>query len=154
MATVLNYFMLKITISFCFVILVFLQACVENNASQEEAIQQIYDVEKAFNDLAAEEGLQVAFSTFADDDAALNRGGRIIQGKDAIYKFYEGRSSDITLSWKPDFVEVSESLDMAYTYGGYTLTRPDSTGNPISSSGIFHTVWKKQADGSWKYVYD
>jgi ketosteroid isomerase-like protein len=30
----------------------------------------------------------------------------------------------------------------------------DSVGNKKDFKGIFHTVWKKQKDGSWKYVWD
>jgi len=43
---------------------------------------------------------------------------------------------------------------MAYTYGKYTMTIIDSAGESKVSNGIFHTVWKKQKDGSWKFVWD
>jgi ketosteroid isomerase-like protein len=43
---------------------------------------------------------------------------------------------------------------MAYTYGSYIFTTIDASGNKQESRGKFHTVWKKQADGSWKFVYD
>lgn len=36
----------------------------------------------------------------------------------------------------------------------YTYSVTDSTGETKSSSGIFHTVWKRQADGTWKFVWD
>ena len=58
------------------------------------------------------------------------------------------------LVWKPDYVDVSESGDLAYTYGKYTFTSRDSTGRKVVSKGIFHTVWKRQEDGSWKFVWD
>jgi len=61
---------------------------------------------------------------------------------------------NIKLDWTPDFVDVSESEDMAYSYGGYSFSALSSKGDTINSSGIFHTVWKKQLDGSWKYVWD
>ena len=57
-------------------------------------------------------------------------------------------------SWKPDFVDVSSSGDLGYTYGQYTFIRLDSIGNETASQGIFHTVWKRQSDGNWRFVYD
>lgn len=57
--------------------------------------------------------------------------------------------------WKPDTVIVAESGELVYTYGKYEHLEKDSVGNlKISSSGIFHTIWKKQKDGSWKFVWD
>jgi len=43
---------------------------------------------------------------------------------------------------------------MGYTYGKYIWSSTDPAGKPITFNGIFHTVWKKQPDGSWKYVWD
>ena len=61
---------------------------------------------------------------------------------------------DENLSWKPDFVDVSASGDLGYTYGHFTYSYTDSTGTIMESSGVFHTVWKRQADGSWLFVWD
>jgi ketosteroid isomerase-like protein len=58
------------------------------------------------------------------------------------------------VTWKPDFVDVSKDGEMAYTYGKFTWTFIDSLGNKNNFKGLFHTVWKKQKDGSWKYVWD
>jgi ketosteroid isomerase-like protein len=59
-----------------------------------------------------------------------------------------------SLVWKPDYVDVSKSGDLGYTYGTYNYTSLDSLGNEQSSSGVFHTVWKRQEDSSWKFVSD
>ena len=61
---------------------------------------------------------------------------------------------DEKLIWKPDFVDVSASGDLAYTYGAYTYSYKDSTGAIVEQGGIFHTVWKRQADGGWRFVWD
>jgi len=58
------------------------------------------------------------------------------------------------LLWKPEFVELSKSGDLGYTYVEYVFLKKDSSGNTIESKGIFHTVWKKQSDGKWKFVWD
>jgi ketosteroid isomerase-like protein len=54
-----------------------------------------------------------------------------------------------------DKVEVAQAGDMATSQGRFeeTYTDPDSKG-PVKVSGSFLTVYKKQADGSWKAVQD
>ncbi|MCK4822426.1 hypothetical protein KA005_42070 [bacterium] len=50
--------------------------------------------------------------------------------------------------------DVSESTDIGYTHGKYELKTTDSTGAKNTTYGYYITVWKKQADGSWKFVFD
>ncbi|MEI9943504.1 MAG: DUF4440 domain-containing protein [Chitinophagaceae bacterium] len=58
------------------------------------------------------------------------------------------------MTWTPDFIEVSENGDLGYTFGKYTWSTKDSAGQAQEYKGVFHTVWKKQEDGQWKYVWD
>lgn len=115
---------------------------------------EIIKTEKEFEAAAKTEGLASAFSRYADETAVISRGGRLIKGKDSIRVFYEKTSGDVHLTWTPDFVDVSESGDMGYTHGRYLYEATDSTGKPVQSRGIFHTVWKRQSDGSWRFVWD
>lgn len=117
--------------------------------------QEIYDVEASFALMAKEEGIAEAFKAFAADSAVLMRNNRIIKGKHQIFNTTKSSMADnATLTWKPDFVDVASSGDMAYTYGKYTYTTIDSLGQKQVSNGIFHTVWKRQSDGQWRFVWD
>ncbi len=125
--------------------------------SIEEWKKEIVKMERDFADMAVKEGIAKAFLTFAADEAVLMRNNSLIIGKESIQKHFENQKSslkDVKLTWKPDFVDVASSGDLAYTYGKYELTVTDSLDNENVSEGIFHTVWKKQADGSWKFVWD
>ena len=115
--------------------------------------EEIIKTEKEFEAAAKAEGLASAFSRFADSTAVINRGG-LVKGKDSIKWFYEKSRSGVHLTWSPDFVDVAASGDLGYTYGHYLYEATDSTGRPIQSRGIFHTVWKRQKDGSWRFVWD
>lgn len=116
--------------------------------------QEIVAAEAAFEKMAAEKGIAQAFYEFADKDATISR-GELIHGREAIFDFYKKAGLDSTqLQWAPDSVFVSESGDMAYTYGKYKMNLPDTSSQVITKTGIFHTVWKRQPDGSWKYVWD
>ena len=115
--------------------------------------QEILATEQAFMELVKEQGMHKAFVSFAADDAVLMRNNSLIIGKENIDKQYQNQNSR-GLVWEPDFIDVAASGDLAYTYGHYTYTYADSTGASIENQGVFHTVWKRQADGRWKFVWD
>ncbi len=117
--------------------------------------QEIIQAEKAFAEMAAKEGIPKAFLAFADDKAVLNRNDKLVKGKSEMKTYFEQQTIKITsLTWSPDFVEVAASGDLGYTYGEYQITYLNKEGKTISDKGIFHTVWKKQSDGKWKFVWD
>jgi len=126
-----------------------------NKSQLENSKREVIETERAFEAMAKEKGLSEAFAYYADTAAVLSRGSYVICGKDSIRQFYLApRFKGVKLEWKPDFVEVSKAADLGYTYGRYTFTTQDSTGRIISSKGIFHTVWKRQSDGQWRFVWD
>ena len=116
---------------------------------------EVRQMEADFAAMAAEQGVPAAFLHFAADDAVLNRRNSAIKGKSAIEAYFQEQTlTDVKLEWAPDFVDVSAAGDMAYTYGLYTFSAKDPEGKLVESEGIFHTVWKRHADGGWKYVWD
>ena len=127
----------------------------DNNleAKKEQWKQEVINTETEFAKLLKEKGMHEAFVAFADENAVLMRNDDLIIGKEAIDERYSNFNSK-NLTWKPDFIDVSNSGDLAYTYGKYNYTYKDSIGNNQIDTGIFHTVWKRQNDGSWKFVWD
>ena len=116
---------------------------------------EIVDVERSFADMAAEKGVSEAFLYFAAEDAVIMRNNKVYKGKEEIKKYFDSvELKDIKLKWKPDFVDISSSGNMAYTYGKYVFSAQDKAGKFLKSEGIFHTVWKRQVDGKWKFVWD
>ena len=119
--------------------------------------EEIFQAESDFARMALEEGVEAAFLAFAAEDAVLMRNNQLVRGREKIREWFANRPSDpsaIRLEWKPDFVEVAASGDLGYTYGPYTLTVTDSTGASQTQTGVFHTVWKRQPDGAWRFVWD
>mgnify|MGYP001813864569 CR=1 FL=1 len=114
---------------------------------------EIEQTELAFSKLAGEQGIHDAFVAYAAPEAVLLRRNKLILGRTEIDDFYSGNTST-GLSWAPDFVDVAESGDLGYTYGKYIFSFKDSTGTQQQNQGIFHTVWKRQEDGTWKFVWD
>ena len=140
-----------------FILILIIASCTtEPNPEQlSQWKEEVRAAEKAFNDMAQEKGLAVAFEHFAAEDGVIRRSKKIVQGKAAIRSWYDKdvRPNE-TLTWAPTFIDVSQSGDLAYTYGDFTFTYYDTLGNEKQNKGIFHTVWKRQKDGSWKYVWD
>jgi ketosteroid isomerase-like protein len=149
---------MKIVYPFYLLIFVLLYSCGDKSpkSSPEQWKQEIIETEAQFAQMAGEVGIREAFLSFAAEDAVLMRNDSLVIGKEGIARYLnaEGPSGDISLTWKPDFVDVSASGDLGYTYGKFTFSVTDSTGTRMENTGVFHTVWKRQADGSWKFVWD
>jgi ketosteroid isomerase-like protein len=118
---------------------------------------EILAAEQEFADMAKNKGIREAFLAYAADDAVIMRNNTLVIGKKDITEFLNNQpqsGEDASLAWKPDFVDVSASGDLGYTYGKYVYSYSDSSGTKQELTGVFHTVWKRQADGSWRYVWD
>lgn len=132
-------------------------SCSDNvtQADREKAKQDILQAEKDFAELCRKEGIRKAFTSFADDNAIIMSNDSLIRGKEEIMRHYLNPIfDDASLVWSPDFVDAGSSGDLGYTYGKYIFSIPDSAGNIKEQRGIFHTVWKRQSDGKWKFVWD
>ncbi|HSD06430.1 YybH family protein [Flavobacterium sp.] len=136
-----------------------LNGCTPKSATKNAAYVklQIVKTEKDFEQLVAEKGLAEGFYQFADSNAVIKREhDTLIIGKENIKNYYSNpKYQNKTVTWSPDDVRVSDAGDMASSYGKYIWTSKDTTsGKEQVLKGVFHTVWKKQKDGSWKYIWD
>lgn len=125
--------------------------------SIEKWKREILDTEQQFTEMAQKEGISIAFLTFAAEDVVVMRNNSLIIGKESLKESFENEiseSGNVSLTWKPDFVDVASSGDLGYTYGTYISTTTDSVGNTKVVEGVFQTIWKRQPDGTWKFVWD
>lgn len=94
---------------------------------------------------------------YTDNAVVMMPGEDAASGKDAITKSLGGMVTDpaFVLKFHADHVDVASAGDMAYTQGGYTVTYTDQQSRKvINDHGAYVTVYKKQADGSWKSISD
>src|SRR5690348_14577755 len=120
----------------------------------EEAKKEIAQAEKDFEKMAGEKSISEAFAYFADSTAVIKgNNDSLIHGKEGVRTLFSAeRFSKAKVNWSPDFIDAAASGDLGYTYGKYVWYSPDSTGKINEFRGVFHTVWKKQKDGSWRFV--
>lgn len=96
------------------------------------------------------------FASFIAEDATF-LGGGLTQGRDAIvidWGIFFAAGGSAKISWRPHTVEVAASGDLAYTLGDYEVHSTGPDGRPLESTGTYVSIWRKQADGSWKVVVD
>ncbi len=132
-------------------------SCQTKSVDKDKLKKEIVKAEADFENLCKEESIAYGFWFFADSMAVIKRNNdSLIIGRAAIKHYYESDPlySKANVTWSPDFIEVSESGDMAYTYGRYIWTSLDSSNKKVEYRGVFHTVWKRQSTGEWKYVWD
>jgi ketosteroid isomerase-like protein len=114
----------------------------------------LFDLEARFaKDVLAKGGAGFA-EWFADDGVALGNGAAPLIGKVAIAKSATWSPKDYQLTWTPTDAMMGPSGDMGYTWGHYEGRSKDANGNPVLTSGRYITMWRQQADGSWKVVLD
>jgi ketosteroid isomerase-like protein len=124
-----------------------MSACVKPSA------EDLIMVDQEFSKLSQESGMKFAFFQYAADSAVLlQRNALPIVGKKVIAEAFESFSdTGFILTWEPLFADISKSGELGYSYGLYTsLIKADSS----VTRGKYVTIWKKQADGSWRYVLD
>ena len=52
------------------------------------------------------------------------------------------------------FTDVSDDGTLGYNWGRYEWRSPGADGKERVRTGFFLTIWKRQPDGSWRYVMD
>lgn len=142
-------------IIFCLLWLLVAVACKPQNQETKVDRDELMVVDREFSAFSKQNGYHSAFLEFADSGAVLLRPGSMpYEGRSSLQKLFAGRSdSSITLIWVPEFAAISGSGDLGYTYGTYTARLKNDTIKG-ESKGTYVTIWKKQADGKWKYVLD
>lgn len=109
-----------------------------------------------WNKAAQARDLDKAASYYAEDAVFLVDKGALVKGKNSIRMVWKDILAPTapTLTFTTTFVEVARSGDIGYEYGTAEFTTTNKKGKPTVEKAKYATVWKKQADGSWKAVVD
>lgn len=103
-----------------------------------------------FSELSESKGMKNAFLEFIDSNGVLLRPDTLpIIGADAVDYLIAQNDTAYSLIWKPTGGMVAASGELGYTYGVYEL-HPHTKDTLLY--GTYTSIWKKQADGKWKFV--
>ena len=111
---------------------------------------EVMDADRAFSLFSEKNGLRAAFTEYIDSNGILLRPNTVplVEGN-AMDFISMADDKDFMMTWEPKSASVAASGDLAFTYGIYSM-------KPINSDsvqyGTYVTIWKKQANGKWKFV--
>lgn len=122
-----------------------------DTAQTRSALQ---DADRAFNHATALRRAD-GWMEFMAPEGALIRPTGTLTGpavREAVTRMFADTS--FTLTWEPQLADAGTGGDLGYTVGHWEARYRDEKGAPRSSSGRYLTIWKQQADRSWKVVQD
>jgi ketosteroid isomerase-like protein len=109
---------------------------------------ELMRADSLFAAMSVSQGAKPAFLAFATDDAISFGGGpRMNEGREAIGAAFDGFPSGAVLAWWPVAAVIAESGDLGCTVGEATI-------ESLKQYSKYLTIWKRQRDGSWKFVAD
>ena len=135
--------------------------CVSTVASVTAAIDkeklraELVRTEKEFFEYAAANGFSNGLHRYMADDAFIANSlilGRAAQAAKIKAEQEKAVPRTNIIHWKPLRADVSDSGDLGYTWG-VAESGPSKDG-PFKPYGIYITVWQRQPDGKWRFVYD
>ena len=94
-----------------------------------------------------------AANIFALDGVALEPNAPAISGKAAITKFYQAFPPIGDFKLYGEQIEASGDLVVIRGSNAYNMMLPGAP-TAVADTGKFVEVWKKQADGTWKLLWD
>jgi len=127
----------------------------------EKEKANMLETDRAFSRMSVKQGTIEAFHHFmAEDGLRLPRKGRPV-GREFFKNLLvqqqekgQEQTRRTVLKWDPILADISKCCDLGYTYGRYEVTQTNQDGKKNITYGYYVSIWKKQADGNWRFVFD
>lgn len=121
-------------------------------AQGNAALASMMRTEQRFAARALASGWKQAFLEYFADDAVAFNGDQTEPAKDQ-FRRQPDPPKDRRLIWEPRYGDIASSGDLGYLTGPVRRIVPgQNKGKPFHS--LYASVWKRQADGSFKVVMD
>jgi ketosteroid isomerase-like protein len=126
----------------------------DHAAGRAADLVDLMRVDSEFNALSQRVGRIEGFLQYMADDALLLN--RATRGKAAARSSFERTDvKGFRLIWGATYADVSAAGDLGYTLGVWHRETPvRETTQMRTSTGMFLTIWRREPDGSWKFVVD
>lgn len=109
--------------------------------AQAQPLDEVIAAERAFADDTRARGFKQGFLASLAPDGFIFQPGPT-PARPGLERLPDAPPPGPPLFWWPQFAGVANSGDLGFTTGGATL--------PLR----YFTVWQRQADGSWRWIYD
>ena len=145
----------------CSGLLVLTMACTQQAPAPPDTraadVKAVQDLEAAcVKDIATKDADKIA-NYYADDASVLFPTIPIVTGRENIKTVWKQSLADpnFALTFQSTQGGASKGGDLAYTIGTYSMTvSVPKEKKPVTDKGKYVTVFRKQADGTWKVVAD
>lgn len=113
-------------------------------------LRSLVEAERAFARMSLETGTKEAFLANFAPDSVLFRPLPV----EAPAFLAASPASPGLLTWEPVVAGISAAGDLGYTTGPWEWRPKRSLDEKAAAHGYFVSVWRRQADGSWKVLFD
>jgi len=121
-----------------------------SGAAAQPATEDMVGAERGFAARSMAQGMRAAFLHYSDTGSVMFENGQPVNG----YQLWLGREKRPGfLNWKPVLSELATSGDWGFTAGPWTFQNR-SAKDTVAARGHFFTVWKKDASGNWRFLFD
>jgi len=122
----------------------------------EEVRQSLMDADRAFAAATAERGLEGWLAAYDSSGIQMEPDAPFTPGIGAVRAAMAPAFADTSfhLTWEPTMAFASKAGDLGYTLGTWRSASRDASGVEAVHTGKYVTIWRRQADGSWKVVFD
>jgi ketosteroid isomerase-like protein len=121
-----------------------------NDKDFPKALTPVVEAEHAFAIYSVEHGMKEAFLRFAAPDGIIFRHAPV----NATETWTQTTPAPTgLLTWYPTYADVSRAGDLGWTTGPYEF-REKAEDKQAAASGHYVTLWRRQPDGSFKFVLD
>lgn len=108
-------------------------------------VSDVVEAERAFARAARADGVNAAFVNYSAPDGIVFQPGPVpVKQALAAHPI-----PSIQLEWWPVYAGISASGDLGFTTGPFVVGSRERQGH-----GWYFTIWKRQSDGSWRWVLD
>lgn len=126
-----------------------------NGMRQQTAATVLMEADRAFAAAVAEGGADAWASWFAEDGAMVQPGVGEVRGRESVRAVVAALDAPgVSLQWEPERADIAASGDLGWTTGRFVSEGPGPDGATARSEGIYVSIWRLQADGTWKVVMD
>jgi len=131
-------------------------SCNQKEVDTKSEGEKLMQTSREWSQVAASKNADSILSYWTDDAIVISAGEADLKGKNAIRQMVEGsfKNPGFKISWEPKSAEISKSGDLGYLLESTKMTMTDSLGKASVQNFNVVTIWKKQADGSWKCAVD
>jgi uncharacterized protein (TIGR02246 family) len=119
--------------------------------------EKILSIEQPFNEAFDRRDPERLADFYTEDGTSQAPFEGPVVGRDALLAMFRTICADphFTFRFAAKHVEVAASGELAWSVGTFVMTMNRTGGDTVEKmEGAYQTIWKRQAYGDWKVLYD